>query len=272
MKKRSVVRGENGMRARDPDAADDPLFVNAIERALQVLSAFHRAEQPLSLSGIAEASGIGRSAAQRIVHTLRTLGYIERDEAGRGYVPGIRILDHTLDYLRLNALIERATPVLLDLRKNARERVDLSLFDDLRVVYAARLQSKRETFFATLVGHSVPTFCTSGGRTLMAHLSDWEVDDIIARSDRRPFTDKTITAPDEVREMVREARQFGYALTVEEVLVGEVALGVAVLGPGGRPLGAIHIAGSLSEWTPDAFRTRFAPLAVEAANAINRIR
>lgn len=269
---RSIISGEDGARLLAEDQVEDPLFVQAIARALHVLSVFHKAEQPLSLSEIAEASGTGRSAAQRVVHTLRALGYIERDETGRGFLPGIRLLDHTVDYLRLNKLIERATPVLLDLRKNARERIDLSLFDDLRVVYAARMQSKRETFFATLVGHSVPTFCTSGGRAIMAHLADAQVDDIIARSDRRPFTDKTITAPDEVRAMVREARQNGYALTVEEVLVGEVALGVAVLGQGGRPLGAIHVAGSLSEWTPDAFRARFAPLAVEAANAINRLR
>ncbi|MHB2266019.1 IclR family transcriptional regulator [Aliihoeflea sp. PC F10.4] len=266
------MNGEEGERVPNEQEMEDPLFVNAIARSMQVLSAFHRSDKPMSLSDIADASGIGRSAAQRVVHTLRTLGYIARDVSGRGYVPGIRLLDHALDYLRLNPLIERATPILLDLRRNARERIDLSLFDDLRLVYAMRLQSKRETFFATLVGHSVPTFCTSGGRAIMAHLTNAEVDDIIARSDRRPFTDKTITSAKEVREMVREARQFGYALTVEEVLVGEVALGVAVLGPGGRPLGAIHVAGSLSEWTPDAFRTRFAPLAIEAANAINRFR
>ena len=269
---RSIVKGEDGQRRPGPDALEDPLFVAAVARCMQVLSAFHRSDKPMSLTDIAAASGVGRSAAQRVVHTLRALGYIERDAAQRGYVPGIRILDHALDYLRLNPLIERATPILLDLRRNVRERVDLSLFDDLRVVYATRLQSKRETFFATLMGHSVPTFCTSGGRAIMAHLTDAEVDDIIARSDRRPFTDKTITAPDAVRAMVQEARQLGYALTVEEVLVGEVALGVAVLGSGGRPLGAIHIAGSLSEWTPEAFRTRFAPLAAEAANAINRFR
>lgn len=269
---RHIGSGENGIRSPEPEIRDDPLFLQSVARALQVLSAFHRSESPLSLSAIAEASGVGRSAAQRVVHTLQTLGYIERDEADRGYVPGIRLLDHTHDYLRLNPLIERATPVLLDLRRNARERIDLSLFDDLRMVYAARMQSKRETFFATLVGHSVPTFCTSGGRAVMSHLSDAEVDAIIARSDRRPFTDKTITDPPKVRERVLEARQLGYALTVEEVLVGEVALGVAVLGPGGRPLGAIHIAGSLSEWTPGAFAERFAPLASEAAYAINRMR
>lgn len=269
---RNIVSGENGLRDPAPEERRDQLFVQSIERALQVLSAFHRSQSPLSLTAIAEASGVGRSAAQRVVHTLQTLGYIERDEAGRGYVPGIRLLDHSHDYLRLNPLVERATPVLLDLRRNARERVDLSLHDDLRMVYAARMQSKRETFFATLVGHSVPTYCTSGGRAVLSHLGDAEAEDIIARSDRRPFTDKTVTEPAKVHEKIREARQLGYALAVEQVLVGEVALGVAILGPSGRPLGAIHIAGSLSEWTPAAFAARFAPLAAEAAQAINRVR
>lgn len=269
---RNVTRGENGTRHMADEGQGDPMFVNSVGRALQVLAAFHQTDRPLSLTQIADLAGVGRSGAQRLVHTLSKLGYIERDEDDRGYVPGIRILDHTVDFLRLRAVVRRATPVLLDLRKNARERVDLSLFDDLRVVYAARLQSKRETFFATLVGHSVPTFCTSGGRAIMAHLGDEEVDGIIARSDRRPFTDKTITAPEEVKSMVREARQLGFAMTVEEVLVGELAIGVAVLGSGGWPLGAIHIAGSLSDWTIQGFRERFAPLAVEAANAINRLR
>ena len=94
----------------------------------------------------------------------------------------------------------------------------------------------------------------------------------VARSDRRPFTGKTITDPEKVHEKVREARRLGYALAVEEVLVGEIALAVAILGANGRPLGAIHIAGSLSEWTPSAFATRFAPLATEAAHGINRVR
>lgn len=267
---RSILKAELGIRPVTEVESDDPLFVQSIARAMQVLSAFHRSEKPLSLADIAVACGIGKSAVQRVVHTLRALGYIERDPDDRGYVPGIRILDHTLDYLRLDPLIERATPVLLELRRNARERIDLSLHDGLRLVYAARLQSKRENFFATLVGHSVPVFCTSGGRAIMAQLPDAEVEDIITRSDRRPFTVKTITEPEGIRDKVREAREIGYAFTVEEVQLGEVAVGVAIRGPDGRPRAAIHVAGSLSEWTVEEFCQRFAPLAAEAARAINR--
>ncbi|WP_083206344.1 IclR family transcriptional regulator [Stappia indica] len=252
------------------EQARDPLFVRSIARAADVMAAFHKCDAPLSLAEIAAAAGMGKSTAQRFVHTLRQLGYIERDPTDRGFVPGLRLLDHSLDYLRLNPLVERATPILLELRRNVRERVDLSLLDDLRVVYAARNQSKRETFFATLVGHSVPTFCASGGRAMLALLSDAEVEDILARSDLKPITVKTITDPDAIREKVREARELGYALALEEVVPGEIAIGVAITGPDGRPVAAIHVAGSLSEWQPEDFAQRFAPLAQSAARAISR--
>ncbi|WP_274426367.1 IclR family transcriptional regulator [Chelativorans sp. YIM 93263] len=267
---RSILEAEHSTRTVSDADADAPLFVQALARGMQVLSAFHTARKPLTLSEIASACGMSKSAVQRVIHTLRELGYVERATDDRGYVPGIRILDHTLDYQRLNPLIAHASPVLLELRRNVRERVDLSLRDDLRVVYASRLQSKRETFFATLVGHSVPIFCTSGGWAMMAHMSDEEVDDILARSDRRPFTAKTITEPRAIRSQIRQARQAGYALALEQVLPGEVAIGVAIRDGNGVPQAAIHVVGSLGEWEPDAFGNRFAPLAVEAAQAISR--
>ncbi|MYM56824.1 IclR family transcriptional regulator [Thalassovita mangrovi] len=266
---RNTLRAESGVPFLSSEQRADPLFINSIARAMQVLAAFHDADRPLSLSDIAERAGVDRSGAQRIVHTLRSLGYIQRDAEDRGFLPGIRIMDHTLDYLRLNPLIQRATPVLLELRRNVQERVDLSLFDGQRVVYAARMQSKRESFYATLVGHSVPTFSSSGGWAIMARLSDEEAMDIIENSDRSPFTPRTLTDPGEIIEEVRRTRARGYSLAVEQILLGEVAIGVAITNPQGRPLGAIHVAGSLSEWTPEEFSTRMAPLALEAARAIN---
>ena len=263
------VQPDRGLRANDTANSSDPLFVQSIARAIRVLSSFHQADKPLTLAEIAQACGLGKSAVQRVVFTLRELGYIERDPADRGYVPGLRVLDHALDHLRLNPLVERASPVLLELRRNVRERVDLSLLDDLRLVYASRLQSKRETFYATLVGHSVPVFCTSGGRAIMAAMGDDEVDDIIERSDRRPYTPKTDIAPKAIRAAVDEARGNGYALAIEQIQAGEIAIGVAILNSDGRPQAAIHVAGSLAEWSPDTFSARFAPLAMEAARAIS---
>ena len=47
-----------------------------------------------------------------------------------------------------------------------------------------------------------------------------------------------------------------------------MAVGVAIPDADGRPIAAIHIAASLSEWAPEDFRRRVAPLAAEAVRSI----
>lgn len=247
---------------------DDPLFIQSLARGMTVLEAFRHAEGPLTLAQIAARTGLTRSAAQRLVHTFRKLGYLTLSEDGRGFRPDLPILDLTHDYLRLNPLVRRASPVLLELRRNVRERVDLSLFDGRRMVYAARMQSKRETFFATLVGNSVPTACTSGGWAVLAMLPDAEVGAILDDHPIPQITPRTLTDPAAIRHQIALTRENGHALAIEQILMGEVALGVAIPDADGRPIAAIHIAASLSEWAPEDFRRRVAPLAAEAVRSI----
>lgn len=263
----------NNFRADPPEpmnlrADNDRLFVRSAARALQVLSAFHHATGPLSLSEIATRAEIDRSAAQRLVHTLMTLGYVRRSADDRGYLPGLRLLDHTLDILRLDPVVQKATPVLLELRKAIRERVDFSLYDKTRLIYALRMQSKRETFYATLVGHSVPTYCTAGGRAVLSALSDDQARAIIQTTDLHRYTAETKVDPNDIIHMIAKARTDGFAVVVGEFAQGEVALGVAVTRGDGIPFGAIHVAGNLSEWTPEDFVKQAAPLAIEASRAI----
>ncbi|MCU4178339.1 IclR family transcriptional regulator [Bosea sp. BH3] len=247
---------------------DERLFLQSVARALDVLEAFAQNPRSKSLGEIAAASGLNKSAAQRIGQTLLARGYLEKGEGG-GLTLGKRLLDRSFDYLRSNPLIERATPMLNELRKRTGERVDLSLFDDTSTIYAIRLQSKRETFYATLPGRRIPTFASSGGRACLAHLPDAQVDDILARSERIPLTPKTLTEIPQIWEKIREARANSYSHHAEEALIGEVVLAAPVLDMDGKPIGAVHIAGSLSEWSIDDFRQRLAPLAVEAARALS---
>jgi IclR family pca regulon transcriptional regulator len=231
------------------------------------LETFSGIPEARSLAQIAELTELDRSAIQRIAFTLTTLGYLERTP--KGLVPGRKLLDRACDYLRGNALIESATPVLIDLRRSAGERVDFSIFDDLSMLFAIRLQSKRETFIATLVGRRVPTFCSSGGRAVLAALDDALAKDILKRSDRRKYTPKTIVAFDELWQRILADRKCGYAVAVEELLPGELSIGAAVL-ERGKAIAAIHVSGSLSEWNVEDFENRMGPLLMEAAEALNR--
>jgi len=243
--------------------------VQSVEKAFRVLEAFAAEHRPLSLAEIAKATGMDRSGAQRLCYTLRKLGYLDLDEQVRGHVPGLRLLDRSYDFLRMHPLAQRATTPLMELRRVTQERVDLSLPDDLTIIYAVRLQSKRESFIATLVGRRLPTFCSSGGRAMLAQLDDRRIEDVLARSDRRPLTPKTITDLPSLRRKIAEARAAGYALTLEERLLGEIALAAAIVDRAGAPIGAVHVAGSLAEWEPEAFCKRMAPLAIETAKSLS---
>lgn len=245
----------------------NPLFLQSVARALRVLEAFAQHPRPLSIAELSAAAGIDKSAGQRVVHTLQTLGYLERSSAG--LVPSKKALYRAFDYLRMNALVESATPVLHELRKSVRERIDLSLLDGTDIVYVVRLQSKRENFSATLVGRRIPAFCSSGGRAMLAALRDDEVMRILEQSERQALTPKTITEIPAILSRIALARQDGYALALEESALGEIVLSAAVLDIHGRPVAAIHAAGSLSEWTEETFRRRISPLVMEAARALS---
>ncbi|WP_233271764.1 IclR family transcriptional regulator [Paraburkholderia acidiphila] len=246
----------------------DNLYVQSLARGLDLLEAFASGGGPLSLGELAELTGLDRSASQRLAHTLVMKGYLEKAEGGRGLVLGKEILARTFDFLRNSALIERATPILEELQKETGERVDLSLFDDVHIIYALRRQSKRQTYYATLIGRRIPTFCSSGGRAMLSKLDDTQVNDILSRSTLTPLTAKTETDFGRIKEKIEEARSRNFAVAEEESLLGELALASAVLDRDGRPLGAVHIAGSCAEWTKAAFVRRFSPLAIEAARAI----
>ncbi len=252
-----------------PEAVDTRLFIQAVERAFRVLEAFADRPQPLTLSEIAAAIGTDKSGAQRLCYTLRRLGYLRVDPLGRGFLPGILSLYRSYDFLRTHELVQRAASPLGELRRTAEERVDLSLWDDIDIVYAMRLQSRRETFHATLIGRRLPIALSSGGRAMMALMDDATVEDILARCERPPLTPRTVTELPALRALIAEARECGYALALEQALLGEVVLGAAIRDRQGRPVGAVHIAASLSDWSVEDFRRRMAPLAMETARSLS---
>ena len=88
---------------------------NALAKALDVLEAFQNSSGALTVKDVAELNDETQSSVQRSIYTLETLGYLEREEAGKRYVPGRACLRPVYGYLRNNRFLETATPYLIDL-------------------------------------------------------------------------------------------------------------------------------------------------------------
>jgi IclR family pca regulon transcriptional regulator len=257
-------------RERPTNEREDALYVGSLEKGLRVLGAFGAGQQFMTLREVAEACDMDKSAAQRFTHTLAQLGYLDKCPDSKRFSLGKKVLELSFNYLRANTLVEAASPVLIELQRTSGQRVNLSLFDDTSIIYAIRQLSKREYYFSSLIGRRMPIYCTSGGRVMMAHLDKEVVSDILKRCTLKALTPRTIHEPAKIRAKIAEARDKGYALTVEETVLGELVVAGAILGNGGRPLAAIHITGSLSEWKPAQFEKKFGPLAAETAHALSR--
>src|SRR5438128_2735940 len=67
----------NPPRCPSPMSAD-PLFNQSLEKGLEVLRAFSAVHRTLTLSEVAGLTGMTKSSAQRTVHTLESLGYIDK--------------------------------------------------------------------------------------------------------------------------------------------------------------------------------------------------
>lgn len=62
----------------------------------------------------------------------------------------------------------------------------------------------------------------------MAFLSDEEVRDILSRSDRKKLTPRTTTEIPKILDHEKRAREMGYATSLEQVYVGELAVAAAL--------------------------------------------
>jgi IclR family transcriptional regulator, pca regulon regulatory protein len=239
----------------------------SVEKALMVLRAFGGDRRALTLEEIARAAEITKSSAQRITRTLEHLGYVQRDGHAKRWVLGARVLTIGYGYLSGHALIEGATNHLQALNLATGESVSLSEPDDLQMVYVARFPGHGRFHIHMPIGRVLPMFCTAAGRAYLSRLPPEEVSDILDRSSLRPLTPSTVTDKRRILALVREAREAGYAYANQECYRGDLTIGAAVMGPHGRPIAAINIAGPTSRWTLEDLAKRWAPLVMETARA-----
>jgi DNA-binding IclR family transcriptional regulator len=253
-----------------PPPAEDPLYVQSVEKAFRVLAAVGRGQPGMGLTELAAAAGLDRSAAQRFSHTLERLGYLRKDKRTRRFELTPRTLDFGAMYIRSSALVDRALPYLMELSRRTEEAVSLTVLDDTQIVYVARLLSRNALHANIIIGSRLPAYCTAPGLAMLSRLPRAEAMAVLERCDRRAHTPHTTTALPALAARLAEAARRGYLVTAEELFVNDVSVAAPVLGAEGEPLAAVNIAVSRLRCAPAEAETRYAPLVTGAAAAMSQ--
>ena len=238
-----------------------------LERAMAVLESFDGDHPAMTLSEVAELTGMTRAAARRILLTLRSLGFLKSD--GREFSLTPKVLNLGWNYVASLGVDEIARPVIADLVKRLNESCSMSTLDLPNVVYVARVHPQRVMTMGGGVGSRLPASTTAAGRVLLAALDDAALDEYLAGRPLRQYTPRTITDPDRFRAVLAEVRDQGYCLVDQELEIGLLALSVPVTGRDGRTSAAVSVSSSAARMTPAHFRRECLPPLREAASQIS---
>jgi IclR family KDG regulon transcriptional repressor len=231
-----------GRKEVDSQVERDPATYNvrAVERAMQILSAFGGEHAERGISEIAQATGLHKATAHRIMMTLHNGGFLERAPDGERFRLGIRVVELGLGALRGLDLRQAAFPYMQQLVERFDETCDLGIYDRGMVLYVEVVHSQHSLTIAARVGRRLPAYCTASGRVFLAFLPPDVVEPVLS-SPMTPCTAKTVTSPAKLREELEATRQRGYALDDEEFEEGIRAVSAPIRNIDGNVIAALSM-------------------------------
>lgn len=245
----------------------DREIVHSALRLFEVLKAFNRNRPRMTLSEVAEATGLSRASARRFLLTLVQAGYAATD--GKRFALTPKLLELGQSILAAASIWDVARPILAQVSERLGESCFGAVLEGTDVLYVLHIPSSRHLVNVDLrVGSRTPAYCTSVGRVLLAGLSPDASDRVLEDSKPVARTPRTITKAAELRDKVRQARHQGWAVVDEELELGLRSLSVPLRGRDGVTLGAINVCGPSSRVPVEDLRTRFLPEMLDAAAQI----
>ncbi|PRZ42070.1 IclR family transcriptional regulator [Antricoccus suffuscus] len=242
-----------------PDEPKHPSsqFVQSFAKGLSVIRTFGPGAGSMTLSQVAERSGLPRAGARRLLLTLQELGYVVFD--GKNFSLTPKIMDLGYSYLSSMELWDLAEPFLAGVSERLDETTSAAVLDGPDIVYVVRVPTHRLISNALSIGTRLPAHATSLGRVLLGALSDDELDRYLRTTKLEQFTQKTTTDPDELRAAVRADHSKGWSWVADQLEDGLCGVAVPIRRRDSAVIAAINISTRPVRGSMAAVRKRLLP-------------
>jgi DNA-binding IclR family transcriptional regulator len=222
----------------------DKNFVGVTESLfalLEVLSEQPKAGMPLD--ELTDRTGLPKTTVYRLLYSMNTLGYVDRDPTTNLYALSGKFFElgtNALPYQRLTVI---AKPLMQKLVLTFGESVNLAVRQSGTLIYVLVLESPKPHRVAAMVGSYAHLHCTSVGKSIAAHLSTDERQQLLARHGMPSMTSSTITSLESFEKELAQVRAEGVALDNEENTQGIICVGGPIFSSALGPIAALSVSG-----------------------------
>jgi IclR family acetate operon transcriptional repressor len=216
--------------------------LKTIEKALLVFKCFAQGNSLLGTTELSKMLGTHKATMSRILTTLKKHDFLEQDPNTRRYRlgPAMAQMARAVNRNMNGEVVSMARPFADKLRDKVGETVHIEVLSGNNIYLAYAAVTPNPISLTIEVGDQVMPHAHAGAKAIVAFSRPEEIERWLTR-DFFPFTENTVTDPDELRKIYREIRQIGIAYDWEEYLHEIYAVAVPIFNHENNPVAAILI-------------------------------
>ena len=254
---------------RKPIETTDRDHVSGLANGLRAIEAFSSNHQLMTVSDVAERTGLTRAATRRYLLTLAASGYARYD--GKRFQLTSRVLRLGHAYMSSVPLPQIAQPVVEELGHKTEESIAFTVLEGSESLTIATSAPRRIVGIFTRVGTHLPALSSSTGRVLLAGQSDEVIEHCLRTNAIHKLTSKTQTTPEQIWQEIHNIRQQGYGLNDEEIEAGLRVIAVPVRSSAGAVVAALCVSTHSGRYEIDQLKRRFLTDLLDASERLSRL-
>jgi DNA-binding IclR family transcriptional regulator len=241
--------------------------VQSVDRAVSVLEILARRGEA-GVSEVAAEIEVHKSTAFRLLGALEARGLVEQSAERGKYRLGFGIVRLAGAVTGRLDITQQGRQVCERLSEELGETVNVAVLQEHFAVNLHQVRGPGAVGTHNWVGQLTPVHATSSGKILLAHLSAEDRAEVLAASGLRKLTPRTLTTRTKLEKDLTEARERGYAVTLEELEIGLHAMAAPIRSRDGEVIAALSASGPAYRFTEERIH-ELAPLLVKGAQEIS---
>ncbi|MFE3323687.1 IclR family transcriptional regulator [Streptomyces sp. NPDC059176] len=244
-----------------------PGGVQSVDRAISVLEILAQHGEA-GVSDVAAEIDVHKSTAFRLLGALEARGLVEQAGERGKYRLGFGIVRLAGAVTGRIDITQQGRPVCERLAGEIGETVNIAVMQEQYAINLFQVRGPAAVAAHNWVGQLTPLHATSSGKILLAHLPAKERAEVLTHAGMKKVTPRTITAKTKLEKSLTEARERGYARTLEEFEIGLHAMAAPIRSRDGDVIAALSASGPSYRLTEERMG-EVAPVLIAGAEEIS---